>query len=127
MEVHGLVRLCVALALLLVFVHLFWEISSQSISDQRQEFMRFESDLYRSKEHRASRLANFNVSRVSLAPIDAMHDMNSYASKHQSINMPSNSMPNEISRKAHEAGMFMGKSRKSNNFHDTMYMEQQQS
>ena len=128
MEVHGLVRLCVVLALLLVFVHLFWEISSQSIIlDQRQDFLRFESDLYRSKEHRASRLANLNVSRVSLAPIDAMHDMNSYASKQQSINMPSNSMPNEISRKDNEAGIFMGKNRKSNNFHDTMYMEQQQS
>jgi hypothetical protein len=106
----------------LVSVHLCWELSSQSISEQRQEFLRFDSDMYRTKEHRASRRANISK-RISSAPIGAMHDMNSYASKSQSSNILTNSISNGInSRKAHEAGMFMGKSRKSNNFHDTVYL-----
>ena len=117
---HGVVRFLVLSVSLLVSAHLIWEFSSQSISVQSQDFLHFESDIYRTKEHRLRR-ANFTLSRISSAPIGTMHDMNSYASKRQSTNMPSNFVLKGIdSRQAHESGMLLSRRSKLNNFHDTM-------
>jgi hypothetical protein len=124
--VLSIVKFIAILAALLVSVHLIWVVTYNLIPEKRQKILQFESDMYRVKEHRAKRLANSTMSRVSSGPRGILPEMNSFASKFQSGNKMFNETRNDIdnNRKAHEASMFPdGQSRESNDMLDKIKIE----